>query len=150
MSGATATRGHIELQRVKPLFLAVPRLRAMVGPNSPLGDTVQVALPNLAREAGRRVLVQNPESCPNGDPNDALKAHAYPAADAGNGIAPRGGEYFTVQLACGADALVEGAAQLLPRRLCASVSATRLGLRRWLGQWDEAEAVKARMRRGRR
>jgi hypothetical protein len=42
-------RVHIEFQRVQTWLFEVPRLRAMVGANALLGETLRVALPKLAR-----------------------------------------------------------------------------------------------------
>jgi hypothetical protein len=46
------TKVHIEFQRVQTWLFAVPRLRAMVGTNALLGETLRAGLPNLARETG--------------------------------------------------------------------------------------------------
>lgn len=46
----TGQRVHIEVSRVQTWLFAVPRLRAMVGANALLGETLRVALPNLGRE----------------------------------------------------------------------------------------------------
>lgn len=43
-------RVHIEFQRVQTWLFAVPRLRAMVGANTLLGETLRVELPELARQ----------------------------------------------------------------------------------------------------
>lgn len=43
-------RVHIEFQRVQTWIFAVPRLRAMVGANTLLGETLRVELPQLARQ----------------------------------------------------------------------------------------------------
>jgi len=45
----TVERVHIELSRVQTWLFAVPRLRAMVGANTLLGETLSVKLPKLAR-----------------------------------------------------------------------------------------------------
>ncbi|MBI2570806.1 MAG: hypothetical protein HYV63_27710 [Candidatus Schekmanbacteria bacterium] len=108
------TRVHIELQRVQTWLLAVPRLRAMVGANALLGETVRVALPRLARETGRPwTLAPSVETYPAADPNDPLKAHDDPTADAKEGILARDGGHFEAQFASGAGAFADAAAQLL-------------------------------------
>ena len=43
----TAQRVHIEFSRVQTWLFAVPRLRAMVGANALLGETLRVALPDV-------------------------------------------------------------------------------------------------------
>src|SRR5437868_254074 len=72
---------HIELQRVQTWLFAVPRLRAMVGANALLGETLRVELPKLARETGRGwTLAPSSETYPAADANDPLKDHDDPAA----------------------------------------------------------------------
>lgn len=108
------TRVHIELQRVQMWLFAVPRLRAMVGANALLGETLRVALPKLAREAGRGwALATSGESYPTADPSDPLSDHDDPAADAKDGILSRDGGHFEAQFASGADAFADAAGQLL-------------------------------------
>jgi hypothetical protein len=46
-------RVHIEFQRVQTWLFAVPRLRAMVGANTLLGETLRVKLPDLARSGSK-------------------------------------------------------------------------------------------------
>lgn len=107
-------RLHIELQRVQTWLFAAPRLRAMVGANALLGETLRVALPNLARETGRGwTLAPNSETYPSADPNDPLKDHDDPAADAKDGILARDGGHFEARFASGADAFADAADQLL-------------------------------------
>ncbi len=82
----TTQRVHIELQRVQTWLFAVPRLRAMVGANALLGETLRVALPKLARETGRGwMLAPSNETYPAADPNDPLKEHDDPSVDANDG-----------------------------------------------------------------
>lgn len=110
----TAQRVHIELSRVQTWLFAVPRLRAMVGANALLGETLRVTLPKLARETGRGwVLSPNCETYPAADPNDPLKDHDDPATDAKDGIISRDGGHFEAQFASGAEAFVDAAGQLL-------------------------------------
>jgi hypothetical protein len=107
-------RVHIELQRVQTWLFAVPRLRAMVGANALLGETLRVALPNLARETGRLwTLAPSAETYPGADANDPLKAHDDPAGDAKVGFLARDGGHFEAQFASGAEAFADAAEQLL-------------------------------------
>jgi hypothetical protein len=111
------TRVHIEFQRVQTWLFAVPRLRAMVGANALLGETLRVALPKLARETGRWTLAPSTETYPGANPNDPLKAHDDPAADAKDGILARDGGHFEAQFASGAQAFADAAGQLVRTRL---------------------------------
>lgn len=108
---------HIELQRVQTWLFAVPRLRAMVGANALIGETLRVALPKLARESGRWVLAPLAEAYPAADPNDPLKAHDDPAVDAKDGILARDGGHFEAHFASGTEAFADAAGQLLLARL---------------------------------
>lgn len=110
-------RVHIKLQRVQTWLFAVPRLRAMVGANALLGETLRVALPELARETGRWALAPSSDAYPAADPNDPLKDHDDPAADARSGILSRDGGHFEAEFASGAEAFAEAAGQLLRRRV---------------------------------
>jgi len=106
---------HIELQRVQTWLFAVPRLRAMVGGNLLLGETLRVALPNLARENGRgwELLARSNETYPGADDCDPLKGHDDPNADAEVGILARDGGHFEAQFASGAEAFADAADKLL-------------------------------------
>ncbi len=107
-------RVHIETQRVQTWLFAVPRLRAMVGANALLGETLRVALPDLAREAGRGwALAPSSEKYTVADTNDPLKENDDPAADAKVGILSRDGGHFEAQFVSGADAFADAAVQLL-------------------------------------
>lgn len=110
-------RVHIELQRVQTWLFTVPRLRAMVGANALLGETLRVALPGLARETERWALAPNSEAYPSADPDDPLKTHDDPGADARAGILARDGGHFEAQFASGAEAFANAAGQLLRRAL---------------------------------
>ncbi len=111
-------RVHIELSRVQAWLFAVPRLRAMVGANALLGEALRVALPNLAREAGRGwMLSPSTERYPAADPNDPLAMHDDPAADAKYGIVSRDGGHFEALFASGAAAFADAAGQLLRANL---------------------------------
>jgi|GEM_PF-425286 len=107
-------RLHIELQRVQTWLFAVPRLRAMVGGNALLGETLRGALPKLACETGRGwVLAPRSETYPAADPNDPLKDYDDPAADANDGILARDGGHFEAWFVTGAGAFADAAGQLL-------------------------------------
>ncbi len=106
-------RVHIELQRVQTWLFAVPRLRAMVGANALLGETLRVELPKLARQTGRWVLAPSTEVYPEACESDPLKQHDDPAADAKDGILARDGGHFEAQFGSGASAFADAAAQLL-------------------------------------
>lgn len=109
---------HIELQRVQSWLFAVPRLRAMVGANAILGETLRDSLPKLARETGRDwVLSPSTEGYPTADANDPLKDHDDPAADAQDGILSRDGGHFEAQFSSGAEAFADETAQLLRSKL---------------------------------
>ena len=110
----TIQRVHIELSRVQTWLFAVPRLRAMVGANALLGETLRVALPKLARETGRGwTLAPSSEAYPGADASDPLKDHDDPAADARDGILGRDGGHFEAQFASGAEAFADAAGLLL-------------------------------------
>lgn len=109
---------HIEFQRVQTWLFAVPRLRAMVGANALLGETLRVALRSLACETGRGwALTPSNETCPEADLNDPLKDHDDPAADAKAGILSRDGGHFEAQFTSGAEAFADAAGQLLRSNL---------------------------------
>lgn len=111
-------RVHIKFSRVQTWLFAVPRLRAMVGANALLGETLRVALPRLARDTGRGwVLAPSTERYPTACPNDPLKDHDDPAADAKDGIVSRDGGHFEAQFASGAEAFADAVGQLLRTNL---------------------------------
>ncbi|WP_257386826.1 Cas10/Cmr2 second palm domain-containing protein [Tahibacter caeni] len=107
-------RVHIELQRVQTWLFAAPRLRAMVGANTLLGETLRIALPALARESGRGwTAAPSMEVCPGADEDDPLKAYDDPAVDAKAGILARDGGHFEAWFSTGADAFADEARRLL-------------------------------------
>jgi len=110
-------RVHIELQRVQTWLFSAPRLRAMVGANTLLGETLRVSLPKVARAGGARALSPAMEPYPAADSQDPLKDHDDPAADAQDGILARDGGHFEALFANGADAFASKAAALLRREL---------------------------------
>lgn len=109
---------HIEFQRVQTWLFAVPRLRAMVGANAVLGETLRVALPKLSRDTSHGwTLAPSTETYPAADPNDPLKDHDNPAADAKDGILSRDGGHFEALFASGAEVFAEEAGRLLRTNL---------------------------------
>lgn len=113
----TSQRVHIELQRVQTWLFAVPRLRAMVGANALLGETLRIKLPELARRSGEWALTPSTVAYPTADPNDPLKEEDDPSADAANGILSRDGGHFEAQFQRGAEEFVDAASELLCREL---------------------------------
>jgi len=108
------SRVHIEFQRVQRWLFAVPRLRAMVGANALLGETLRIALRELACETARGwMLAPSRESYPAADAGDPLKDHDDPTADATAGILSRDGGHFEAQFAEGVEAFADAAGQLL-------------------------------------
>lgn len=117
-SSPSTHRVHIELQRVQTWLFMVPRLRAMVGANVILGETLRIELPNLARQTGCEwVLAPSTEGYPAADACDPLRGLDDPAADARDGILSRDGGHFEARFDSGADAFADKAAQLLRSKL---------------------------------
>ncbi|MHB1557276.1 MAG: Cas10/Cmr2 second palm domain-containing protein [Isosphaeraceae bacterium] len=86
----------------------------MVGANALLGETLRVALPELARETGRGwKLAPSGETYPAADENDPLKDHDDPATDAMDGILARDGGHFEARFVSGAEAFADAAGCLL-------------------------------------
>lgn len=114
-------RVHIQLSRVQTWLFAVPRLRAMVGANALIGETLRRELPGLARTIGRGwALSTNHESLPVAYlaiPSDPLHEHDDPADDAKCGIVSRDGGHFEALFASGAEAFAEAASELLRSKL---------------------------------
>ncbi len=115
---SNVNRVHIELQRVQTWLFAVPRLRAMVGANAMIGETLRIALPELARrqESGW-TLAPIHEAFPAADPDDPLSEYDDPAADARDGIISRDGGHFEAQFSGGAVAFADAAADLIRSKL---------------------------------
>lgn len=111
------TRVHIELQRVQTWLFAVPRLRAMVGANTLLGETLRARLPELARAQSSWQLAAGAGSYPPAAADDPLSDHDDPASDARNGILSRDGGHFEASFASGALQFVAAAGELLRREL---------------------------------
>lgn len=109
---------HIEFQRVQSWLFAVPRLRAMVGANALLGQTIRITLPNLAREQGRGwALSKTNRNYPRSDVNDPLRDHDDPARDANDGILSRDGGHFEALFEDGAEVFVKAAEETVRTRL---------------------------------
>lgn len=113
----TAQRVHIKLERVQTWLFAVPKLRAMVGANTLLGETLRIKLPDLARRGDTWALVPLAGAYPAADPKDPLKENDDPSADAASGILARDGGHFEAQFAHGAKEFANAAAELLQREL---------------------------------
>ncbi|HXH13719.1 MAG TPA: hypothetical protein VNP04_28605 [Alphaproteobacteria bacterium] len=113
-------RVHIEFQRVQTWLFAVPRLRAMVGANTVLGETLRIELRKLARKTGRWALgpfASNTAAYPGADSDDPLHGHDNPAADAECGILARDGGHFEALFASGAHEFADEARKLIQERL---------------------------------
>ncbi|GIW42353.1 MAG: hypothetical protein KatS3mg076_2930 [Candidatus Binatia bacterium] len=110
-------RVHIEFQRVQTWLFGVPRLRAMVGANTLLGEVLRLKLPDLARSGSNWKLAPLSGAYPAADPNDPLARHDDPSADARDGILSRDGGHFEAQFASGAEEFAEAAADLIRREL---------------------------------
>jgi hypothetical protein len=111
---------HIEFQRVQTWLFAVPRLRAMVGANALLGETLRETLPKLARATGSGwMLARSGGSYPYlcADKDDPLQGHDDPATDARDSIISRDGGHFEAQFASGAETFADAAGQLLRSHL---------------------------------
>ena len=114
-------RVHIEFQRVQTWLFSVPRLQAMVGANTLLGEVLRIDLVELAQNGGgarpwtlARQATTLTVSVPDIDP---LKSHDDPAADAELGIFARDGGHFEAQFERGVDAFIEDATELIRRKL---------------------------------
>jgi len=110
---------HIEFQRVQTWLFAVPRLRAMVGANTLLGEILREELPRLAKKdnGARWQLQAAGETYPGGVDEDPLKSHDDPAADAKAGILSRDGGHFEACFERGAAEFAKAAGALLRREL---------------------------------
>jgi len=108
---------YIELQRVQTWLFSVPRLRAMVGANTLLGEILRMDLPQLACQAGRWSLVSINAGYPAANPDDPLRDHDDPSEDAKKGILSRDGGHFEAVFSAGAEAFADEASALLHRKL---------------------------------
>ncbi|HNI03233.1 MAG TPA: hypothetical protein PL010_01300 [Flavobacteriales bacterium] len=105
---------HITFQRVQTWLFNVPRLRAMVGANTLIGEALREDLPQLARQTGQGWTLSTAEGTyAAADPHDPLAAHDDPAQDAREGILARDGGHFEAVFASGAEAFADAAESLL-------------------------------------
>jgi hypothetical protein len=111
------SRVHIELQRVQTWLFAVPRLRAMVGANTLLGEVLRVRLPELARQQPSWTLAVGFDGYPLPAADDPLAGHDNPASDAQAGILARDGGHFEANFVSGEHEFATAAAALLRREL---------------------------------
>jgi len=109
-------RVHIELQRVQNWLFSVPRLRAMIGANTQLGEFLRIELPKLARK-GESWSLASAAGYPPADSADPLVEHDNPARDASDGILSRDGGHFEAIFSWGADVFARRAAEALNRQL---------------------------------
>jgi hypothetical protein len=107
----------IKFQRVQTWLFAVPRLRAMVGANTLLGETLQIHLPALARQESSWKLAGGLNGYPSADADDPLSLYDDPAADARDGILAHDGGHFEACFASGARQFAEEASALIQRQL---------------------------------
>ncbi len=110
-------RVHIEFQRVQTWLFAVPRLRAMVGANTLLGEVLRVSLPALARKETSWRLAPGTGDYPGASPHDPIRENDDPAADARDGLVSRDGGHFEACFAAGAVDFAKAARALLGREL---------------------------------
>lgn len=117
-------RVHIELKRVQTWLFKTTRLRAMVGANVLLGETLRERLKQLLLEGcsaapPRWKTVALDGNFPEADKCDPLHASDNPAKDALLGISSRDGGHFDVRFTNddGAHAFAREAAALLRRDL---------------------------------
>jgi hypothetical protein len=112
-------RVHIEFRRVQSWLFGVPRLRAMVGANTLLGEVLRRDLPALARASGAWSLVPAARAgdYPAAHPEDPIRAHDDPRGDAAAGIIARDGGHFEATFATGAAAFAAAAERLLRDQL---------------------------------
>ena len=108
-------RVHIEFQRVQSWLFAVPRLRAMVGADTILGEFIRARLPELARETASWIPAHITGGFPHADPDDPLADHDDPVADAQRGILSRDGGHFDACFSRGAKAFALAAIEALNR-----------------------------------
>jgi len=110
-------RVHIVFQRVQTWLFSVPRLRAMVGANVLLGETLRVKLPTLARQNECWQLARQQDAPTMLVTDDPLASHDDPSADWHDGIISRDGGHFEVDFVSGASEFAVQASALLNREL---------------------------------
>ncbi|WP_240098350.1 Cas10/Cmr2 second palm domain-containing protein [Thermomonas flagellata] len=64
---------EMEFKRIQTYLFASPRLRAMLGANSALGQTIRTHLPEIARECGAKADPQTLEKMPAANRDDPLQ-----------------------------------------------------------------------------
>jgi len=112
------SRVHIEFKRVQTFLFAVPRLRAMVGANTLLGEVLRDQLPALARkQTSSWTLARLSWAFPALTTDDPLADYDDPATDARYGIVARDGGHFEASFTSGARAFAEAAGALVRRAL---------------------------------
>ncbi len=79
-------KAHVEFQRVQIWLFAGPRLRAMIGPKTLLGETLRDRLPALARAQTSWCLASFSYGFQSADGNDPLHDHNDPALGAKEGL----------------------------------------------------------------
>jgi hypothetical protein len=65
---------EIEFKRIQTYLFASPRLRAMLGANAALGQTIRIGLPKIAKECGAKADDQIVEKMPKADKRDPLQS----------------------------------------------------------------------------
>lgn len=120
------SRIHIELQRVQQWLFSVPRLRAMIGANTRLGEALRVDLPALARRNDLgwhlRATSSPDDISAIDDPiavHDDPAVRDNPAQDLRDGIVARDGGHFEAEFASkeAAQAFAAAAQELIEREL---------------------------------
>ena len=65
---------ELEFKRIQTYLFASPRLRAMLGANAALGQTIRTRLPEIAKNCGAQADPQTLEKMPQARPDDPLTA----------------------------------------------------------------------------
>ncbi|HPC19743.1 MAG TPA: hypothetical protein PL039_06025 [Kiritimatiellia bacterium] len=135
-SATDAVRVSIEVKRIQTFLFAVPRLKAMVGANTILGETLRGcwdagahgkyspdSLAELAVRCGASAPPGEPPQLPPALPDDPLGEEDNPARDWDNGILARDGGRFIAAFADAgaAERFVQSARALLERKLPGAV-----------------------------
>lgn len=108
---------HIEFLQVQTWLFAVPRLRAMVGANTLLGEVLRFDLPELYRSNLAWESLPVAGGFPEPLPDDPISNLDDPASDAKAGIIARDGGHFEAEFTEGAAEFADAAAALLRQRL---------------------------------
>lgn len=110
-------RVYIELQRLQTWIFLAPRLRAMIGGNTLLGEVLRLRLRALAQENTSWELGPGVNGFPSSDPMDPLAKYDDPSSDAHLGILSRDGGHFEAEFSTGAENFAAAAARLLRSEL---------------------------------